>query len=448
MGFVVAFDLLLMAIFFHWRKKSFASPEVFFCYEWAIISFLASLQLYGIYSASTRTWAIVLVGSVSFVLGVTVIDYFPRRKKIENIVLTPVVIEKENNKRGIFARIKEHPWFWGLVAFLYISSFVDIGKTIYWLANGLTLEQIRILHFAPNNFVLEVYNDVFDALQTIVVAIFIKKFIDNVKENWWYIVLASGLVLTQAFSDGGRFIIAYLIVEILVCFLLFSKRNKNVIPRWFKLVILGSCGVLVISIFALTLLRGAPITEIVVKAYRYICGNIVFFDRHVVALDTSGFKSYSFASLYGIWSVILPILENGLGIAYPSIYLDTIAQVMNGQEFIQIGENMYTNAFITSFYHPYADFRWIGVIAGMFIFGLICGYLYKKAQAGGTFYTVTYLLFAQMIFKTFHCYPYSAKVYIYITLLLIVYKLFIKYKEKTLRKMEKEILKRLKQDNK
>lgn len=448
MGFVVAFDLLLLAIFFHWRKKTLASPEVFFCYEWAIICFLASLQLYGMYSASTKTWAIILVGSVSFVLGVTAIEHFPPRKKVEKVSLRPLIIEKENNQRGFFARIKAHPWFWGLVAFLYVFSLIDMGKTLYWLASGLTLDQIRILYLSSNNFVVEVYNDIFDALQTIVVAIFIKKFIDDVKGNWWYILLASGLVLMQAFSDGGRFIIAYLIVEIFVCFLLYSKRNKNVLPRRFKFVILGSCGVLVLAILVLTLLRGAAITDLAAKAYRYICGNIVFFDRHVVALDASGFHSYSFASLYGIWAVILPILENGLGIAYPFIYLDTIAKVMNGQEFVQIGENMYTNAFITSFYHPYADFRWVGVIAGMFIFGLICGYLYKKAKAGGTFYTVTYLLFAQMIFKTFHCYPYSAKVYVYITLLLVVYKIAVKCKERTLLNMEKEILNRLKQDKK
>ena len=87
---------------------------------------------------------------------------------------------------------------------------------------------------------------------------------------------------------------------------------------------------------------------------------------------------------------------------------------MDTQTYREIGDELVTNAFITPFYHLYADFRWIGVIVGMFLFGAVAGYLYKKAKyyMDGT-QIVYYLIISQMIFKTLQTYPLTMKEYIF-----------------------------------
>lgn len=80
-----------------------------------------------------------------------------------------------------------------------------------------------------------------------------------------------------------------------------------------------------------------------------------------------------------------------------------------------------TNAFITPFYHIYADFRWVGLVIGMFIFGSIASNIYKKVRyyADGE-HIAYYLILAQMIFKTLQTYPLASKNYVVILILIFI----------------------------
>lgn len=185
------------------------------------------------------------------------------------------------------------------------------------------------------------------------------------------------------------------------------------------IVILGAI------VIVLTVIRGAKLNEIFEKYYRYLCGNIIFLDLHIKQLDNSGFLSLGYAGLYGLFSFILPYL-NSIGFNYPNLYLKTISEVLNTQDFLQIGDKLYTNAFITPFYHLYADFRFLGVAFGMFIFSVIAGKVYRRAFIERTHTRITfYLIICQMLFKTLQLYPFSMKPYIVSIVIILFYKKMI-----------------------
>ena len=407
MGYIVATVLLMIGIFYHRKSKTWACPETLFCYEWALISFLASLRLFGLYEASWHTWIIILIGSVSFVIGCS----------------GGRMIKVKINSTG--RNIISERVFWIFAAIIILYTIPDLVQSIHYMRLGVSLGDIRNASVAGQDMVegytrregaLWEYVELCTSVMNLLVTGHgILEYIKDSKKNFKYIATVMIITLMQTFAYGGRFGLAYVIIELLVCMNLNKVTGKNLISvmsvrlkRNIKRIVILLVAVIVI----VTLIRGAEATDLLKKYYRYICGDIIFFDLHLERMDGQSLMSCTFAGFYGFWAVVLPIL-NRLGINYPQLYMDTINEVMDGQTFLQIGDGLATNAFITPFYHLYADFRMPGVILGMMFFGMIAGVLYKKVKLRKDGYSVVcYLIVTQVIFKSLQMYPFASKIYV------------------------------------
>ena len=413
MGYIVAAVLLMIGVFFHRRQNTWACPEALFCYEWALISFLASLRLFGLYEASWRTWIIILIGSVSFVIGCS----GGRMIKVN----TYDIEENNSNERDI---ISERA-FWIFAAIIVLYTISDLAQSIHYMRLGVSLGDIRSASVAGQDMVegytrregaLWEYVGLCTSVMNLLVTGYgILEYIKDSQKNFKYIATVMIVTLMQAFAYGGRFGLAYVIIELLVCMNLNKVTGRDLISamsvrlrRNVKRIVI----ILVAVIVIVTLIRGAETADLLKKYYRYICGDIIFFDLHLEKMNGKSLLSCSFAGFYGLWAVVLPIL-NRFGISYPQLYLDTISEVMDGQTFLRIGDGLVTNAFITPFYHLYADFRIPGVILGMMFFGIVTGVLYKKVILRRDGYSVvSYLIAAQTIFKSLQMYPFASKIYV------------------------------------
>ncbi len=413
MGYIVSAGLLLMGIWCHRNQRTWACPEALFCYEWALISFLASLRLFGLYEASWYTWIVILIGSISFIIGCLVGQMFK--------VKTYGIVEDSSVDRNIIS--ERAFWIFAAVIIIYTSS--DLFQSIHYMRLGVSLGDIRNASVGMDD-VVEGYTRRQGALweyiglcvsvmSLLVTGYGIYEYIKGGQNKVRYIATVMIITLMQAFSYGGRFGLAYVIIELFVCMNINKVTGNTLISRMSvrrrksvkKIAVL-----LAVVIVVITLIRGAEAGEVVKKYYRYICGDIIFFDLHLKKINAQSLWSCSFAGFYGWWAVILPIL-NRFGIGYPQIYLDTLNEIMDGQTFMKIGDGLVTNAFITPFYHPYADFRILGVILGMMFFGNIAGVLYKKVMLRRDGYSViSYLIIAQTIFKSLQLYPFSSKIYV------------------------------------
>lgn len=207
-----------------------------------------------------------------------------------------------------------------------------------------------------------------------------------------------------------------MLIELIACFSIVGVQKKRKLSKKIKKMIIKISFILIFAILLITLMRGSEVNELLKKYYRYICGNVVFFDLHIKDIDSQARYSFPYAGLYGFWGLFFPVICNLLGVDYPNNYLITITDVMDMQTFRSVGANMVTNAFITPFYTLYADLRWGGVVLGMFAFGLLAGFFFRKITKYDIRYTPLYLIIVQMVFKTIQTYPFSSKVYVLILL--------------------------------
>lgn len=132
MGYLVSGILVFLAWISYKKSGTIAAPEVLFCIEWSLISFLASLRLFGLYDVSWLTWIIVLVGSLSFLFG---ISYGKR-------VIGKYTINKEIRENGdVFLMSKK--FFWAFLTIMTVYVLYDFSQTYQYLAAGYSLGQIR-----------------------------------------------------------------------------------------------------------------------------------------------------------------------------------------------------------------------------------------------------------------------------------------------------------------
>ena len=163
--------------------------------------------------------------------------------------------------------------------------------------------------------------------------------------------------------------------------------------------------------------------------YAYLCGCVPLLDLKVASIDRNGMLSYIFAGLYGLWSFVIPPFESMTGISIP-IFDDTVRYVMTGQEVLNIGWGDY-NAFTTCFYYLYADFRYIGVFMGMFVFGIIAQNIFEGARLNNNAYMVVpYLIVSQMMIKSIQTYAFGSRDYMVVWAIIIIVYITKRYRFK------------------
>lgn len=428
MGYLVSFLLFVAGLILHNARKTWAAPDVFFCYLWAAISFFASLRLFSMYGVSEKTWLIILVGSIAFLIGVAFADQI-KMKGTKQAAQAALAAEHTAE-----VSIMKKRTFWIFTGLLYIPAVIGVIKTIQLMNAGYTLAEIRLASFgiveitgftANNGYVGEMIDTLQIAVEMLVIATGIHYFVLNTKKNYMCIIAVMGLTILGSLTDGGRFGLAYTTIELLACFSIYRGLGKKAGFTWStkaKRSVRTLVLVMIVVLLVVTFIRGAEISTLIKGYYRYFCGNIVFFDRHLQQIDTSAFWSYSFAGLYGYWIKLLPLLNELFGIPYPETYLTAVDKILDVQTFIKIGDRMYTNAFITPFYALYADARWLGVIFGMFAFGALSGGVYKKLKCNvGGKSVVIYLIIVQMLFKMLQMYPLTHAPYAMVLVLIFIF---------------------------
>ena len=413
MGLFVSIILLLLGIYSH-RAHKWWSPDTLFCYMWAVITFFSSLHLYTMYESSDKVYLIVLWGVLFYFLGT-------------RISMRAAIKAKNVASYRDFISPK---LFWFLLFFLFAALIGSFMQSYYLLMSGEELGAIRDATYGNDDSVgIKVDTGVtgiildlvIHLLSPLVCAAGILYFTRFGVKKIHYFIMVLLFVVMQSFTDGGRFGLVFLIIELIIGFNLvnsFVKNERKTSPKFILIFV----AILLFFVFLISFMRGITETDIFfTKYYRYLCGDIAFFDSHLPAIDTSNHWSLLGSSFWGFWSIVLPFLRGFFGMEYPDWYLYTEKYIMDTQEFRQIGTNMWTNAFSTPFYYPYADAGWIGVAVALLLLGLITGKIYIKAiKEQSAKYIIMYLIICQILFNTIFQYPFVNKGYVTIFLLLLL----------------------------
>lgn len=427
MGFFIAFLLFAFGIFFHKRAKTWTTPESIFCYLWSVISFLASIRLFGLNEVRIMTWCIILVGSISFIFGT-------------RIKLT--ISKKSEYIRRKWVKPNEflpHKIFWILYLIVIVLVARELQQTIDLMQQGYTLDLIRQArlgvqkvggYIAEPTTMSYILNYVRGAIQTILIAVGIEYFFGDMKANRKYLIAALLLVIADAFSDGGRWGIAYAALELFVCYSIFKKKNSInqtiQISNKAKIILAVLLIILIIAMDKVTTSRLSG--NYIEHFYLYVCGCVPLLNIKIGYINSLNIFTYIFSGQYGIWSLIIPLIQNMVNHNFTT-YIDALNVIQSAQQYEYISMDQTYNAFVTGFYYLYADFRWVGIILGMLMFGIVAGKLYRSAINPNNTGSVTpYLIITQMILKNIQTYPLTSNIYVFTFLLLIIFFL-IRYKK-------------------
>lgn len=405
MGLVVSVVIFILAFLSYLKRRKWYAPEFFFLIMWGIITLLSHLHLYGMYETSDVTFLIILIGCISYKFG-SDIGY---KLKIYNDYTL-------HRTEFVFSL----RFFWIAVIILFLLKLSPFLKAYALVGSGVDLAEIRSDYFEQSKSSLDVIIDVITSLLGPIVQISgIVYFIQNFKKNFGCLLVIMVLALMNSVINGGRFGIAHILIEFVVCYF-FLRQNTRKRIKVNKVMLYSFAFVSVFVLFEITLMRGIESGNVNGHYYAYLCGCVKYFDLQLKILDSSTIYPFGFA-LWGLWYNLFRFLHV-FGIPYPDWYL-YIGNNMSTTEIFLIGEDMRVNAFCTPFYHLYYDMGWVGVIIGMYILGLFASYVYKRAlKCPNTPNVVFYLIVIQMLFMTVFSYPFVNNGYV----LIVLYMLFTK----------------------
>ena len=361
---------------------------------------MASMRLYGLWGVSASCWILIAFGSASFVLGSCLASGF-------SIRISP----RESSCNDDF----DEKLFFLVFIFIYLITIPDFLQSLRLMMSGVDLAEIRLARFGMTELdgiekrsgliaILRSY--IISSALIVLTASSINRFFIS-KGKIKFIIPVLGIIIMKSFINGGRFDFAYFFVQFMSCYYIYKLNDPfyklTDVRKIIVLTIIPFALVLIISLLRQTTIGGETFLA---KYYRYFCGCVVFLDQNLRE-KSSDFYSFSFASLYGIWQQVLPFFKNFMSFEYPETYLKTIEYVLDGQIYRQIGDHMYTNAFITAFYHLFMDLRYVGVFIGMSMFGFSSQLVYNEASRS-KYLIVLYLMFMQFIFFSIFAYPFTS----------------------------------------
>lgn len=433
MGFAVTLILLIIGIWLHHSDKTWISPECFFSYYWSFTVFGSSLHLFDLYEVQNlNTWFIILIGSLSFIVG-------SKLTHSVNIVNSKYNYESEQviTHKYFFSPTT----FWIIIAILYIFAIKDFLQAIRLMRSGVNLSLLRSASYGLieiNNYSQDSYivSLVLQFLRFMIIPTGIQFFVSDFKKNYLYLISVILLITIISLSDGGRSTFVYFLLQFILCILISNRNILRSIPNKIKKILFRVIVIFGIVFVIISSLRGINIEELLKSAYMYVCGNVIFFDLHITALDHNPLTTYGFCGLYGVVVPFFGVISRLVNISYPQAYYDAVYCVNELQNNVRfIGTQSAFNSYCTPFYYPYVDFGWFGVIVEMFVFGLIVGYVYRKAcvHKDGA-HIVPYLFSMQTVYKAFKSYPGVDIVFILIACFMLVKSIYenihIKYTNK------------------
>lgn len=362
-------------------ERKFFNPLTLFCIMWSSILFLSTLQLYSLYKGDDRTYKLMIMGIVAFIVG-----YYLARLFI-------------GNKRLTFGKkhtATDYRLNYQLMYILLVISLVFYAKDLVTvfsrLVTGSSLADIQSLVQGTDNL----YNrsGLENAIRLLIVNPFGWAIIPILAVDIWMgrkdiklIVLTGFLMISRILTTGGRAAFLNFAIYFIMLFF-FTNQNKryhticnmkNVVKKnkkLFRIIVIGSAVLLAYMTYSRAG-EGALRTVYFDFAMQpYLCG--LWMDT----VDTKNMLGYGMVSLTGFIFPILYVVKNLLGFSsMPAYYQELFdLRLSLDTEWKWIGSRVYANAYVSAFWFFYVDARIIGIVVGMLVYGFVSRIVYNNTR--------------------------------------------------------------------
>lgn len=375
---IIIFSLFMALLAWH-HYKDIMNPVTIFCALWGFITFLAKLQLYGLFVAEQRTFLIVFIGILFYTIGCAM----------------PKIIRVRRNGNGRVrlqgaAQIND----WILICFYVITVLfllIDLLIVVPLLLSGVSLADIRRMLDDPNSALLIRRSAIEGILRNFistpfsVIAYPIGLIYFRGKKRYGGFFLLSGVIITilRLMTDGGRIILIFAIIFTLAILrreaIVFVKNSYKKHKNKYKLGMVVFVALLIVLFIWSTTQRTSE--SIGQHLYYYLTMCFPYFDGKIIQIDSAGIHTWGAISLHGFTTPFLMLLKNLLGMPYPNWYQLAADWQNSFNESVQIASNRSLNAFSTLFSQMYLDAGVLGVIIISFLFGWTCKRAYQAFRS-------------------------------------------------------------------
>lgn len=419
MSIVVACTLFtIMALF---DKHHKLNCLLIFNMLWLVVYILSKLGLYGIYQASSKAYIIIFVGILAFDIGYCVC----------NKVVHFTTKKRENCNESINYNV--------ILAFCVLAGILyakDLMVTLPRILSGNGLEIIRQM---AQNSESELYSSrggIENALRILFLNPFMVSLQPIVSVDFWMgkrnktLLLADVvLCILNMLSDGSRTCLLYLVISFAVVYFYSKKylehltfvKKRLIRKRKRVFTICVAFGVVILTIA--TFSRSG--TNTIRYMYYYYAMEPYMLGEWVDKIDQMRAYGYGFSSLCGYAFPAIYLIKNLLRLdSYPQfIYNIVLTTASTDQEWITISSmGSPANAYVSLFWFPYFDGRFLGLIIVMLLYGMLIKQMYLRAIKDGSLKYIS--LYALLFIGVFMCYvrfqtaqTAQALAYIYILLM-------------------------------
>lgn len=366
-------------------EKRILNPITVFCMLWGIIIFLSNLRLYTLYEADIYIYTLILLGIIFYILGYYVWKIASRNKAISFKIKSTF---NNLDNYGYKLRYKLVYVLCIICILFLIKDIISLGVSAF--SQGINLKEIqRVVRATVKN-----RSNIENAISFLVVNPFYTALCPITAIDFWIgkrdkklLLLTITILLAKMLSTGGREPFIKFFFCMIVGYTFFSKRNneekdsriKNKIRKNRRLF----CFILFLTVVTLGILSFSRSGQNMIKTIYLdfaMQPNMLEYWAHEV--DIRNLYGYGFASMNGFFYSILYCLKNLMILPdipelYSQIYSVTMA---TDSQWVKIGSEISANAYVSVFWFLYYDAREIGIIIGMFLYGIIARWSYSFAM--------------------------------------------------------------------
>lgn len=383
-GIIICIAFVIMGYFF--EKKMIINPITVFCGIWSIVLSFSILGFYTMPQATDNTYKVILVGTICFVMGY----YFD--KKVLHVTHFKIGKHSRNYYDKKFEAIPRYQLLYVLLIiciFYAAISFVGILRNVetFNLYNVQKLLQSGEYSSGQSAWLLAF------AFFVIHPAAFAIPAITAV--DFWYgrrdkklIILTIVMLAVRLLGNANRTSVVLLLIYMIVIayIYMFQHRNrvasndsdKNVSKRIIRRYIALIIAVGIIAFVLMTMSRGARLFR---NIYLNLAIPLRMYEIWAEDIESSYVYGYGMASLLGFVYPVFYFIKNFFGLSgIPEIVQSMYDWTMlTDSKWVWPGENIKANAYVSIFWSLYVDARWVGVVIGMFLFGVVASRSYNSA---------------------------------------------------------------------
>ena len=378
------FILIFAEIAFFERKrvKFLLNPLTIFLLEWSVILIFSKLHLYKLEIVKSTTYITFIAGIISYIVGYYFLYYFKQKCKFQWTLRKKsfVIRYKLINALGIICFI--YYLFYLVIVAKSLSSFNLWAVQQYLRDNEEIISNpwIRALEsfiFGPVSFAIPIIgaSDIWFG-----------------EKNKKLLLITMSMLIVQTLATASRMTLLLFIIYVALIGiyklkainLLTIRRQKKKIRKWMCCV----CVIGILAFIVMSLSRGLSLFK---SFYLQISIPPLMYEKWKEEVDAMKLYGFSEASLNGFFFPIFYIFQKVMGFKQLPSNMQVIYDLINltDSQWIMVGTNIPANAYVSIFWFLYTDARYLGIVLGMFLFGIYCANSYLKLKKDINFKTVS-----------------------------------------------------------